>query len=114
LYGGSRWFGGLEYDCRRSGESGHRDEKAKGRADGDLFVSGRTYGTSSRKGWASRLDREDRLKTGDRIEVEVLEMRDVDAPKRRKETETPEQRKRFRFEHAKKEYLALRSKFEGA
>lgn len=72
-------------------------------------LTARAEGRDENLDWTERLE----LRTGDRIEVEVMEAREVDPPKRRKGTETPEERERFRFEHAKKEYLALHSKFDG-
>lgn len=52
------------------------------------------------------------LQTGDKVEVEILETSEVDFPNEVKPAERPEERERLRFEHAKKEYFALRSKFE--
>jgi hypothetical protein len=82
-----------------------------GRPDLYLSVGGltnRVEGPDEHVRWAKQR----RLRKGDKIQVEVLETDKVDSPKDVSRAQSPEERERFRFEHAKKEYLALRSKFE--
>ena len=72
-------------------------------------LTARAEGADAHVRWAEELP----LEMGDRIEVEVLETEEVDAPGEIRPAESPEERERFRFEHAKETYFALRAKFEG-
>jgi hypothetical protein len=87
----------------------HRDEGPR------VFFSvggltGRTEGPDEHVRWAEL----EPLRTGDTVEIEVLDTIEVDLPKEMRpfDVERANERERERFEYAKDVYLSLRSKFE--
>jgi hypothetical protein len=87
----------------------HRDEPP------DVFFSvggltSRVEGPDEHVRWAQQ----ERLKTGDKVEIEVLETIEVDLPKEMRpfDVERAKERERERFEYAKDVYFSLRPKFE--
>jgi hypothetical protein len=94
---------------------GNLGPKTKKRRDEppDVYLSvggltSRLEGLDEHLRWAG----EQPLRMGDRVEVEIVETSDVDAPTERKKAEREEEREKLRYEDAKETYLELRSKFE--